>query len=354
MTHPRRAEAAHRLAAALPELAPTVVVDPRPQAPPSTLRTSLAAWAALHPQATHHLVLQDDAEPCPGMVEALSTLVAARPDDPLSLFCEWGSATATMARWGALGGYGLASCVDRYVPTVGLLLPAGIARELVATVDPAGREDEPDDEALARFLERVGRSALVTVPNLVEHDGDVSLVGNAHRMGVRRSVLLGEKGDPPPSTRVLRAPELIPFVSWRRARAAAVRWDTAHHRHLHHVGRVRASLAETGVAHAVVVEALETWLATEEGRRSEEALGFGLLHELWLTATAVAVWAPLPTADLVAPPSAARRSLSTLATGGLRTVVPQVLTGPGVRTDLDAMLRAAHAAGTAARSTPHG
>ena len=97
MTHPRRAEAARRLAGALPELAPAVVVDPYPEGPPSTLRTSLAAWAAVPGWATHHLVLQDDAEPRPGLVGALTALVGARPEEALSLFCEWGSATATMA-----------------------------------------------------------------------------------------------------------------------------------------------------------------------------------------------------------------------------------------------------------------
>lgn len=106
MTHPRRADAARALARSLPELSPTVVVDPVPEGAPSTLRTSLAAWSALPDGATHHLVLQDDAGPRPGLYEALSALVSAHPDQPLSLFCEWGSATATSARWAALGGPG--------------------------------------------------------------------------------------------------------------------------------------------------------------------------------------------------------------------------------------------------------
>lgn len=350
MTHPRRAGAARRLADTLPELSPAVVVDPAPGGSPSTLRTSLAAWSAVPDWATHHLVLQDDAEPRPGMVEALTALVAARPEAPLSLFCEWGSATATMARWAALGGYGLADCVDQYVATVGFLLPAEVARELVSTVTHEGQEDEPDDEALARFLERTGRSALVTVPNLVEHDGDLSLVGNGHRMGVRRSVLLREASDPAPSTRVLRAPELVPFMSWRRARSSAACWDPDRRRHTGHRGHLRAELERTGIPHALLVRELDTWLDTEAGQRLEGILGYGLPHELWLTATALAAWAPLPRSALVDPAPAARRALATLAPGGLRTVVPQVLTDPSARDDLTALLTAAHTFGTGTRA----
>lgn len=350
MTHPRRAEAARRLAESLPELSPAVVVDPAPTGTPSTLRTSLAAWAAVPEWATHHLVLQDDAEPRPGLVEALSALVTAHPEGPLSLFCEWGSATATTARWAALGGYGLAECVDQYVPTVGFLLPAAVARELVATVTHEGQEEEPDDEALARFLERTGRTALVTVPNLVEHDGDLSLVGNGHRMGVRRSVLLREKTDPAPDSRILRAPALVPFVSWRRARASAVSWDTDRRRHTGHRSHLRAALAETGVPHADLVRKLDAWLGTGSGRRLEGMLGFGLPHELWLAATALAVWAPLPDQALAAPSGPARLALATLAPGGLRTVVPQVLTDPVARDDLAALVLAAFAFGARART----
>jgi hypothetical protein len=350
MTHPRRAEAAHRLAGALPELSPTVVVDPDPAGAPSTLRTSLSAWAAVPERATHHLVLQDDAEPRPDLVKTLRTLVAAHPAEPLSLFCEWGSATATMARWAALGGYGLAECVDRYTPTVGFLLPAALARELVASVSREGPRDVPDDEAVARFLERTGRAALVTVPNLVEHDGDLSLVGNGHRMGVRRSVLLRGRSDSAPDTRVLRAPALVPFVSWRRARASAACWDADRRRHTGHRSHLRTALAEAGVPHADLVRELGAWLDTEAGQRLEGMLGFGLPHELWLAATALALWAPLPERALVDPAGPARLALATLAPGGLRTVVPEVLSDPTARDDLAALVLAAFAYGTRARA----
>lgn len=355
MTHPRRAEAARRLAESLPGLAAAVVVDPRPEGPPSTLRTSLAAWAAVPGWATHHLVLQDDADPRPGLVEALTALVGAHPAEPLSLFCEWGSATATMARWAALGGYGLAECVDQYVPTVGIVLPAATARELVAAVGPGGQQEEPDDEepddeALARFLERTGRAALVTVPNLVEHDGELSLVGNGHRMGVRRSVLLRQKTDPLPDTRLLRAPPLVPFVSWRRARASAAVWDTDRRRHLGHRSHLRTALSETGVPHTDLVRELDGWLASAPGQRLEGALGYGLLHELWMGATAAAAWAPLPEEALRDPSATARAALATLAPGGLRTVVPQVLTDPGISEDLPALVLAAFTYGTRART----
>lgn len=351
MAHPSRAKAAHALAASLPELAPRVVFDPEPDGPPATLRTARAAWSAVPPGSTHHLVLQDDATPVPGMAATLEKVLTAHPELPVSLFCEWGSATASMARWAALGGFGLAECVDSYVPTVGLALPSATAVALVEAVD-RHHPGDPDDEVIARFLEEGGRSAFVTVPNLVQHDGDGSLVGNDHAMGARRSALLARPGEEV-GEEVLAAPALVPCVSWRRARAAMVRWDTGARRHDGHVSMVRAELERAGTAHSELVSGLDRWLEGEEGHALEGALGYGLVHELWTVAVALAVFSPLIGREGV-PPLAVTRALTTLGPGGLRTVAPAAAQEPLLADALVSLAVAGLAFGSEVAVTPSG
>jgi hypothetical protein len=116
---------------------------------------------------------------------------------------------------------------------------------------------------------------------------------------------------------------------------------------------MRTTLAETGVPHTDLVRELDGWLSNEPGRRLEGALGYGLLHELWLTATAVAAWAPLAEEALSDVSPSARRAMDTLAPGGLRTVVPQVLDSPGTGQDLSDLLWSAFDYGTRTRSSTH-
>ena len=323
MAHPKRSRTAHRLADSLPGLSPRVVLDPEPDGPPATLRTARAAWAAVPPNATHHLVLQDDSVPVAGMADTLVGLLSTHPELPVALFCEWGSGTGSMARWASMGGFGLAECVDAFVPTVGLVLPAATASALVGAIDSRDPA-EADDEVIARFLEGEGRSAFVTVPNLVQHDGDRSLVGNDHAMGARRSALLAHPGEAVAGG-ILHAPGLVPFMSWRRARAAGIRWNTAEHRYESHMSLMRTELRLAGVDHADLCWALDRWADSPTGRILEGALGYGLLHELWTVAAALAVFAPFPHEGAASQSSPdLLRALATLGPGGLRTITPDV------------------------------
>lgn len=337
MAHPRRAAAATALAASLPELGATVVLDPNPDGPPATLRTAAEAWAAVPDGATHHVVLQDDATPCAGFAEALQGLLGLRPDLPISLHTEWGSGSATMVRWAALSGGGLVRCVDEYVPTVGLVLPARLARELGEFARTWPDRELPDDVAVARFLAEKGVPPYVASPNLVEHDGDLSLVGNGGPMGIRRSPCLRLPGDGPQRADLLEAPGLVPIISAPKARAVGMCWDTAGQRHAGYT-TLRPELERAGVAHQDVVAALDKWLASAAGDRLEAALGYGFLHETWVAAVALAVFAPgRAGADPVA--GLGLRALETVAPGGLRTLVPATVSGTSLRADLAALVR---------------
>ncbi len=68
------------------------------------MRTARRAFAAATAEATHHLVVQDDVSLADGFLDALGATVALHPEAALSLFVEWGSRTAYLARWAAFTG----------------------------------------------------------------------------------------------------------------------------------------------------------------------------------------------------------------------------------------------------------
>lgn len=193
MTHPARIAPAHQLARSLCEPATAVVVDPDPGTPLSCLRNARRAWSRVAPTATHHLVIQDDVRLCDNFVRHLSTAVRQRPEHAISLFTEWGSDTSSAVRLAALAGSRWAPIIDPYMPTVGLVLPASAARLIAADTDEAA---PADDVAVHRILLAAGVPLTATVPGLLQHVGDDSLVGNGH-MGARRAALFDR--DPPPA-----------------------------------------------------------------------------------------------------------------------------------------------------------
>ncbi|MGW6739576.1 hypothetical protein ACWGDX_02330 [Streptomyces sp. NPDC055025] len=179
MTHPRRRAAATALVARLGRWGAVVAEDPRPDGPPTTLRAARAAWAAVRPGTTHHLVLQDDVELCHGFTDRLLDAVRRHPESPLALYSNWNSWNGAAVRAAALAGAGWVPAVaGEWVPTLGLVLPRRDVDELLAAVDGDTDDPEPDDVVLARELAARGRQVLVSVPHLVEHTGRSSLIGN--------------------------------------------------------------------------------------------------------------------------------------------------------------------------------
>jgi hypothetical protein len=184
MAHPVRRSVAETLIARLGGT-PDLVLDPAPTAPPSALRTALAAWRAIGEGASHHLVLQDDAQPAPGFLDCAAAAAEARPDAVLCFYAHWASRNAAMTRMAARHGRAWGELVPtEYVPTVAALMPAEVVAGFLAF---AGERDEgPDDELLSEFLRASGAEAYVAAPNLVEHADLPSLVGNEDQ-GRRRS-----------------------------------------------------------------------------------------------------------------------------------------------------------------------
>ncbi|MFE5996928.1 MULTISPECIES: hypothetical protein [unclassified Streptomyces] len=211
MAHPRRAAEAARLADALPGWGTEVVVDPAPEAGPGALRTARAAWAAVAPDATHHVVLQDDVVPCRDFAAQVAHAVRELPDAPLALYANWNSWNGAATRAAALQGASWVPAVPgEWTPSLALVLPRADVEALLAAVPPDTAGPDPDDTVLARELGRRGRRVLIPVPHWVEHADGASLVGN-DVYGPRHSACFADDtdGGPDPAGGVAAAPDVL-------------------------------------------------------------------------------------------------------------------------------------------------
>jgi hypothetical protein len=324
MSHPRRARAARALCEQHPELALRVVADPRPDEPPSTLRTARLAWQAVSPEATHHLVLQDDAVLCRNFADHVHELILAHPGQALCLFTEWGSLSADAVRLAVLSGSALTPAVDDYLPCVALVLPADHARGFAEFAAAKATDEDPDDVVLLAYAQSAGLDSLVPVAGLVEHSNPVSIAGN-DALGPRSSVCFADDLPAPAQVvgPVLNLPDTLPHFCWREQHAVVfvpdpdnpAAWRELPGQHL---------LDEWGVARDRVSAALRRALREVPGRDLlHDRISSVLLGELWTTAWTMGhvvteAGHSLDTANRAATSAA----LATLPAGGLRRVLP--------------------------------
>ena len=237
MAHPRRRAEARQLVGLDPQGRCRVVLDPDPDGPPTALRTAAAAWAAVAPDATHHLVLQDDVLLAEGFFEHARAAARAAPTDAIAFYANWNSRNGAAVRTAALSGADWVWALDEYTPCVALMLPAAIAAGYAAfaAADDAGW---PYDVLMFRYLRSTGTRTRITVPNTVEHSGIPSIAGNvAH--GLRRSALFAPValGSVPAVCADL---PVVPFLKHGSAQCAvrtAAGWDYLEaERHLRRAG----------------------------------------------------------------------------------------------------------------------
>ncbi|GAA0936819.1 hypothetical protein [Nonomuraea longicatena] len=213
MYHPSRIAHARALAAQCAPLRPELVADPDPTGVPSPLRTAKAAWAAVRPDATHHLVLQDDAVLARDFLTHLEAVVARRPTHGLALYVNRGSlrngylvrrAAASGARWSRLSS-------AEYTPTLGFVLPAQDARELASYLRTVPDEFRDDDEVVTLFCRERGLPVAATVPSLIEHGDLPSVAGNGNH-GARHAAVFADQ-------------VVLPDGYWTGAREVPEAWD---------------------------------------------------------------------------------------------------------------------------------
>lgn len=188
--HPARAHLLPALIALLGG-SPEIVVDPEPDDPlPSPLRTYVLALDRTPAEATHRLVVQDDAIPCQQFHERMLAAVSAKPEDLVALFAP-GAAPHRAAILTALKhGERWARLHALWMPTVALCWPAGKAREFVAWAQddlgqtPRGEPFRGDDGPVGRFCQLRRYDVWAIAPSLVQHpDKEPSLIGRKHRAG---------------------------------------------------------------------------------------------------------------------------------------------------------------------------
>jgi hypothetical protein len=223
ITHPRRRALADALRDRHPELGLRVVADPEPDGPPWVLRTAREGWRAVGPDASHHLVLQDDVLLCDDFLTHLHEAVRVLPHAALSLFADWSARNCATARLAALTGAHWAPVVDTFAGTQAMVVPRATALAMAEFFTTEALPGEPDDVAALRFFRATSTPCLVSVPNLVEHLDVPSVVGNEY-LGVRRSVCfiprlpVGHRW----TAEVLDVPD-APYLQWRTGTAHLVR-----------------------------------------------------------------------------------------------------------------------------------
>lgn len=230
VTHPCRATLVERIRQCEPRLEMTLHSGRSPDpSPDDALANVLSAWHAVHPAATHHLVLQDDVLPCDHFLDHLADATACAPGRAFAMFAEWGSKTAQVIRLAALNGNGWAAIADPWLPAPAVLMPAGMARGFAAYLHESVRGPEKRDAFLMlSYLKSLDMEAVVSVPNLVEHDLPLmdSLLPNGKVRGPRRTACAAARSPGPWPSGITRLPRILPYHSPHDLGAAMLSdWD---------------------------------------------------------------------------------------------------------------------------------
>ncbi len=192
MTHPVRLDDAKSVAAKLG--IDDVVIDPEPDGPPSPLRTSALAWKSTSAKATHRLVVQDDIEAPPNFLELARIAIERRPRAAISYYTSWDSRNGSAVRLAALTGAGLVRAVrNEWTPSVALVLPAALGHEFARYAEKATGFNFNDDTCMRAFLTAADYPSYLTVPNIVEHTGDLTISGKqGHGMRKAACYIVGQ------------------------------------------------------------------------------------------------------------------------------------------------------------------
>jgi hypothetical protein len=183
------------------------------------------AWRMAEPDAEYHVLIQDDAVPCPdllaGLAEALDHV------EPGSLVCPYlGKGPRVPARWGqmarradAVGAAWVRSTTLMW--GVCLAAPVAVIPEMIEWCDRKARM--PDDMRVGRWFQRAGRDVWYTWPSLVDHRTGPSLTKHraTERVAVRHhpgSALAVDWSAPvvtDPMVTLRRGPRSAPRGMWK-------------------------------------------------------------------------------------------------------------------------------------------
>lgn len=166
-----------------------IVLDPAPADPvKNAWRTYRACLESLPQEATHLLIVQDDATVCGNFAAALPHIIAAQRERIICLFV--GGAPARSARRLCLAGDAGRTFAELdpadWLPCVATIYPAVVAADILAFVDSRAwqRTHRGDDHRLGEYVRARRLRALATVPSLVQHPDNVpSIIGTVALAG---------------------------------------------------------------------------------------------------------------------------------------------------------------------------
>lgn len=179
--HPARTHLHDRLLGLLEPLPCEVMVhESEPPDPWSNYRLCLDYRG----EASHLLILQDDAIPVHNFVITIPKIAARHPNTPVCLFMgALPSSTATQARRAKLDVRYVPLTVGSFVPLVAVLWPSHVARSFLSWSESARGMTRADDGNAAKWVRATRQPMLVSVPSIVQHDDDTPSVkgGRGHR-----------------------------------------------------------------------------------------------------------------------------------------------------------------------------
>jgi hypothetical protein len=143
-------------------------------------------WGAAQEHSTHVVYLQDDAKAAPFFWKALHALVAARPNEIISLHCIH-LASMTLARQGVRW----CSTADGLIG-LGYVLPVDVLREFMTwrleALRPGGAQEFAEDSQLNIFALSTGRRIFHPIPTIIDHDLTITSTNQAQTAGRPRVV----------------------------------------------------------------------------------------------------------------------------------------------------------------------
>lgn len=132
--------------------------------------TGRRAWQAYDPNASHHLVIQDDAIPCDDLAKGLEEVVKHTGDQPISLFyCRTGPRFLPIDLIGRLATQGAYSGIDLSVlySGVAVMLPTDHIDHMIRWT--ARTKHRAYDIPIWRYYQARGLTFRYTWPSLVDH-----------------------------------------------------------------------------------------------------------------------------------------------------------------------------------------